>query len=96
MRENVNKDELVSRMSVKNGLTKKDSEKALKSFVEVIMEALASGEKVQMIGFGTFEPKDRAERKGRNPKTKEEIVIPATTVPSFKAGKEFKEKVAGK
>ncbi|KMT22048.1 HU family DNA-binding protein [Clostridium cylindrosporum] len=89
----MNKADLVTSMANKSGLTKKDAEKALKSFIESIEEALTSGDKVQLVGFGTFEVKERAERKGRNPKTKEEITIPASKVPAFKAGKELKEKV---
>lgn len=89
----MNKADLVTSMANKSGLTKKDAEKALKSFIESIEEALTSGDKVQLVGFGTFEVKERAERKGRNPKTKEELIIPASKVPAFKAGKELKEKV---
>lgn len=87
----MNKAELISSMAEKSQLTKKDAELALKAFIESVEEALAVGEKVQLVGFGTFETRDRAERKGRNPRTKEEITIPASTVPVFKAGKEFKE-----
>jgi len=89
----VNKAELITLMAEKSGLTKKDAEKALKSFVESVDETLAKNEKVQLVGFGTFEVKQRGERKGRNPKTLEEITIPASKVPTFKAGKELKEKV---
>lgn len=89
----MNKLELVSTMSEKTGLTKKDSEAALKAFVDSVQGALANGEKVSLIGFGTFETRERAAREGRNPKTREVINIPACTVPVFKAGKEFKEKV---
>lgn len=89
----VNKAELISSMAEKSGLTKKDAEVALKSFIESVEETLEKGNKVQLVGFGTFETRDRAERKGRNPRTKEEIVIPASTVPVFKAGKEFKDRV---
>jgi DNA-binding protein HU-beta len=80
-------------MAEKSQLTKKDTEIALKAFVESIEEALEKGEKVQLVGFGTFETRDRAARDGRNPRTKEVIKIAASTVPVFKAGKEFKEKV---
>jgi DNA-binding protein HU-beta len=80
-------------MAEKSGLTKKDAEKALKSFIESVDEALAKDDKVQLVGFGTFEVKARAERQGRNPKTLETITIPASKVPVFKAGKELKEKV---
>ena len=89
----MNKLELVSTMSEKTGLTKKDSEAALKAFIETVQDTLANGEKVSLIGFGTFETRERAAREGRNPKTREVINIPACTVPVFKAGKEFKEKV---
>lgn len=89
----MNKADLITSMADKSGLTKKDAEKALKSFIESVEEALISGDKVQLIGFGTFETRDRAERKGRNPKTKQEIIIPASKAPVFKAGKELKAKV---
>jgi DNA-binding protein HU-beta len=89
----VNKAELISSIAEKSNLTKKDAESALKGFVESIEESLEKREKVQLVGFGTFETRDRAERKGRNPRSKEEITIPASTVPVFKAGKEFKERV---
>ncbi len=89
----MNKAELISSIAEKSNLTKKDAETALKAFVESIEEALEKREKVQLVGFGTFETRDRAERKGRNPRSKEEITIPASTVPVFKAGKEFKERV---
>lgn len=89
----MNKAELITSMAEKSGLTKKDAEKALKGFMESVEEALVAGEKVQLVGFGTFETKERAERKGRNPKTKEEIIIKASKVPGFKAGKELKESV---
>lgn len=89
----MNKAELITSIAEKSNLTKKDAEAALKGLIESIEEALEKGEKVQLVGFGTFETKQRAERKGRNPRSKEEIVIPASTVPAFKAGKEFKEKV---
>ncbi len=89
----MNKSELITTMSEKSNLTKKDAEVALKAFVESVEEALENGEKVQLVGFGTFETRERAARTGRNPRTKEEIQIPASTVPVFKAGKEFKEKV---
>ena len=90
------KAELISVVEDKSGLSKKDSEKAVGAVVEAITEALAAGEKVALVGFGTFEAKVRKERKGVNPITKEEITIAATTVPSFKAGKALKDTVAGK
>ncbi|MDY6011862.1 HU family DNA-binding protein [Clostridium sp.] len=89
----MNKSELITTMSEKSNLTKKDAEAALKAFVESVEEALENGEKVQLVGFGTFETRERAAREGRNPRTKETIQIPASTVPVFKAGKDFKEKV---
>lgn len=89
----MNKAELITAMAEKSGLTKKDAEKALKAFIESVECALTSGDKVQLVGFGTFEVKERAERKGRNPRTLEEIAIPASKVPAFKAGKELKESV---
>ena len=74
-------------------MTKKDAEKAVNSIISVITEALSRGEKVQLVGFGTFEVRDRAARKGRNPQTKEEIIIPASKAPVFKAGKALKDAV---
>jgi len=91
----MNKNELVSKIAEKSGLTKKDSEKALDAFVGSVAEALQKGDKVQLVGFGTFEIRDRAERKGRNPQTGEEITIPATKAPAFKAGAELKKVVSG-
>lgn len=92
----MNKAELITSMAEKSGLTKKDAEAALKGFIESVQESLVKGEKVQLVGFGTFETRERAARVGRNPRTKEEINIPASVVPVFKAGKEFKEKVDNK
>ncbi|SHI08096.1 DNA-binding protein HU-beta [Clostridium collagenovorans DSM 3089] len=89
----MNKAELITIMSEKSKLTKKDAEAALKAFIETVEEALEQNEKVQLIGFGTFETRERAARTGRNPRTKEEIEIPASIAPVFKAGKEFKDKV---
>lgn len=89
----MNKAELITSMAEKSQLTKKDTEVALKAFIDTVQEALEKGEKVQLVGFGTFETRERAAREGRNPRTKETIQIPASVVPVFKAGKEFKEKV---
>jgi len=89
----VNKAELISVMAEKSGMTKKDSEKALNAFVESVEEALVKGDKVQLVGFGTFEVRERSARKGRNPQTGEEIDIPAASVPAFKAGKALKDSV---
>jgi len=90
----MNKAELVSAVAEKAGLSKKDSEKAINAAFESITETLAAGEKVQLVGFGAFEVKERNARIGRNPKTKEEIQIPASRVASFKAGKALKDSIA--
>lgn len=92
----MNKSELVAVLAEKAGVTKKDAEKVLASFVDVIGDALKKGDKIQLVGFGTFEARKRAARTGKNPQTKAEIKIPATTVPAFKAGKALKDIVAGK
>ena len=89
----MNKAELITSMAEKSQLTKKDAESALKAFIDSVQEALENGDKVQLIGFGTFETRERAAREGRNPRTKETITIPASTVPVFKAGKEFRDRV---
>ena len=89
----MNKTDLVTAIAEKSGLSKKDSEAALNAFVAAVEEGLAKGEKVALIGFGTFEAKKRAARQGRNPQTKQEILIPASIAPVFKAGKTLKEKV---
>ncbi len=89
----MNKAELIAAVAEKSELTKKDAEKAVNSVIGVITDALSKGEKVQLVGFGTFEVRDRAERKGRNPQTKEEITIPASKAPVFKAGKALKDAV---
>ncbi len=89
----MNKTELVLKISEKSELTKKDSEKALNAFVEAVSEALADGEKVQLVGFGTFEVRERAERTGRDPRTGNPIKIPASKTPAFKAGKALKDSV---
>ena len=89
----MNKAELVSAVAEKTGMPKKDSEKAVNAAFDTITEALAAGDKVQLVGFGAFEVKERGARIGRNPKTKEEIEIPASRVASFKVGKALKEAV---
>lgn len=89
----MNKSELITRIAEKSSLTKKDVEIVLKAFIESVEETLEKGEKVQLVGFGTFEVRERAARVGRNPKTLEEIQIPESKVPVFKAGSDFKEKV---
>lgn len=86
----MNKVELVDQIATKSGLTRKDSEAALKAFMETIKETIKKGEKIQLIGFGSFEPVDKAAREGRNPKTKEIIQIPAKKAVKFSAGKELK------
>ena len=89
----MNKAELITSMAEKSQLTKKDAEIALKAFIDSVQEALEGGDKVQLVGFGTFETRERAAREGRNPRTKEVIQIPATTVPVFKTSSAFKEKM---
>jgi DNA-binding protein HU-beta len=89
----MNREELLTAMAEESGLTKKDAAKALDSFVEVIERTVTNGEKVSLVGFGTFELRERKARTGRNPRTSEEIEIPASMAPAFKAGKTFKEKV---
>ncbi len=91
--ETVKKADLVSRIAEKSGLNKKQAEAALDAFVASVQEALQAGEKVQLVGFGAFEARDRAARTGRNPGTGEEIQIPASRVPAFKAGKVLKDAV---
>lgn len=87
----VNKAELVSAVAEKADLTKKESERVINAVFAAVEEALARGDKVQLVGFGTFEVREREARKGRNPQTGEEINIPATKVPAFKAGKALKD-----
>ena len=89
----MNKTELVAAMAEKTELSKKDAEKALKAFTDVVAEELKKGEKVQLVGFGTFEVAKRAARKGRNPATGKEIKIPASKAPKFKAGAVLKNAV---
>jgi len=89
----MNKTELVKVISEKTNFSKKDSELACTAFVDAITEALENGEKVSLIGFGTFEVRDRAAREGLNPMTKEKIHIPASKAPAFKAGKALKARV---
>ena len=90
----MNKTELIAAIAEKTNLTKKDSELALSAMVEAITEALVEGDKVQLIGFGSFEVKKRDAREGRNPRTGETIKVAASKVPVFKAGKALKDKVA--
>lgn len=87
----MNKSTLVAAMAEKAGLTKKDAEKALAAFVDSVNEALKAGDKVQLVGFGTFEVRERAAREGKNPQTGAKIDIPASKVPAFKAGQALKD-----
>lgn len=87
------KAELVTMAASKSGLSKKDTEKAISSVIDTITETLAKGESIQLVGFGTFEVRERAERTGINPRTKEKITIAATKVPAFKAGRALKDAV---
>ena len=89
----MNKSELIAAVAAKTGETKKNAEASLDAFIDVITESLIKGEKVQLVGFGSFEVRKRAARKGRNPQTKEEIKIPASKAPVFKAGKALKDVV---
>lgn len=91
----MNKSDLINSVAEKSELSKKDATKSVDAVLETIMDSLKDGEKVQLIGFGTFEVRDRAARKGRNPQTGEEIQIPASKVPAFKAGKALKDIVKG-
>ncbi|HLR88648.1 MAG TPA: HU family DNA-binding protein [Atopostipes sp.] len=88
-----NKADLIEGVASKTELTKKDATAAVEALFDVVTETLADGERVQVIGFGSFEVRERAARKGRNPQTGEEIEIPATKVPAFKAGKGLKDAV---
>ena len=87
----MNKAELVVAMADKAGISKKDAEKSLTAFVDTVIEALKADDKVALVGFGTFEVRERAARKGMNPRTKETIDIPASKAPAFKVGKAFKD-----
>nr|WP_207727161.1 HU family DNA-binding protein [Anaerosolibacter carboniphilus] len=90
----VNKAELVASMAEKSGLTKKDAETALNAFMKSVEEALAKNDKVQLVGFGTFDVRERKERQGRNPRNPEQVIeIPASKAPVFKAGKALKDMV---
>ena len=91
----MNKTELVAAMAEKAELSKKDAEGALKAFTDIVAEELKKGEKIQLVGFGTFEVSHRAARTGRNPQTNKEIKIPASKAPKFKAGKALKDIVNG-
>ena len=89
----MNKSDLIAAIAAKTGETKKSAEASVNAFVDVVTGSLVKGEKVQLVGFGSFEIRKRAARKGRNPQTKEEIKIPASKAPVFKAGKALKDVV---
>ena len=89
----MNKSDLIAAIAAKTGETKKSAEASVNAFVEVVTETLTKGDKVQLVGFGSFEVRKRAARKGRNPQTKEEIKIPASKAPVFKPGKALKDVV---
>lgn len=90
----MNKADLISAVAEKAGLSKKDAEKAVNATIDIISDTLVQGDKVQLVGFGSFEVKNRAARIGRNPRTKESINIPASKTPAFKPGKALKDAVA--
>ena len=92
----MNKEELVQEISKKAGVTQKEATEVLASLIDTIQKTVAKGKKVTLVGFGTFEPRKRAARIGRNPQTGKELKIPAKTVPAFSAGKRFKTVVNGK
>jgi len=89
----MNKTELINAIAAKSGLSKKNSGAALDAFISTVQETLKAGDKVVLVGFGTFEVRKRAARKGRNPQTKQEITIPASNAPVFRAGKILKDSV---
>ena len=92
----MNKGELIDTVANKADVTKKQADSIISATIETIMEAVAGDDKVTLVGFGSFEARNRKAREGRNPKTNEKMSIPATKVPAFSAGKLFKEKVARK
>lgn len=89
----MNKTELIAAVAEKSGITKKDADKAVSAFIDTVIAKVAEGEKIQIVGFGTFERRQREARTGRDPRTKAPVEIPASKVPAFKAGKSFKETV---
>lgn len=89
----MNKTELIAAVAERAELSKKDAEKAVKAFTDVVAEELVKGEKIQLVGFGTFEVSERKEREGRNPKSGEKMTISASRTPKFKAGKALKDRV---
>jgi len=91
----MNKGELVDKVAENANVTKKEADAVLTAALDAIMQAVSSNDKVTLVGFGSFEPRERKAREGRNPKTGEAMTIPATVVPAFSAGKMFKEMVAG-
>ncbi|MEB3231926.1 MAG: HU family DNA-binding protein [Leptolyngbyaceae bacterium] len=91
----MNKGELVDKIAENANVTKKEADAVLTAALDAIMQAVSSNDKVTLVGFGSFEPRERKAREGRNPKTGEAMTIPATVVPAFSAGKMFKEMVAG-
>ncbi|MDR3645686.1 MAG: HU family DNA-binding protein [Clostridia bacterium] len=88
------KSDLIAKVAEKAGISKKDADKATNAVIDSVIEALKGGDKVQLVGFGAFEVRNREARKGRNPRTKQEITIPASSLPVFKAGKSFKDAVS--
>jgi DNA-binding protein HU-beta len=92
----VNKTELVSKVAEVTGVTKKDTEKVISGFIDVVQDALSQGDTVAILGFGTFLARERAAREGRNPRTGEPIQIPAAKVPVFRPGRTLRESVTGK
>ena len=90
----MNKKELLSAIAEKAGISMKDADKAVAAFVETVTETLKAGDKIQLVGFGTFEVRERPERTGRNPHTQQTITIPASKVPAFKAGAGFKSAIS--
>lgn len=90
----MNKTELISAVAEKTGMSKKDADNAVNSMINTIIETVSQDEKVQIVGFGTFELRSRSERQGRDPRTNSPITIPASRVPAFKAGKAFKDATA--
>lgn len=89
----MNKADVIAAMSAKTGKSKKETEEALQAFIDTVSESLKKGDKIQLVGFGSFEVRKRAARKGRNPQTNEEIKIPASKAPVFKAGKTLKDEI---
>lgn len=90
----MNKTELITAVAEKTGLAKKDADSAVNAVIDIIVDAISKEEKVQLVGFGTFEVRNRSERQGRDPRTNSPITIPASKVPAFKVGKAFKDAIA--